>query len=364
VTPPTFTHGRFPENFEPKKPTKFLAAIQRGTGPFARKNMGSGRGVVIEWGNRAWAGACSRGRCVVLTPGQPRAPTVPSCLWTTTGAPHPSGYSDIQIEIDVAPGMKAELQIHIPEMLAAKEGNEVKKMGVPERYWPEKLNIRGLDPERPGHSFYEIERDLLAPEQERARATEHMAELYADARAAYERRTQARLAISARNAASSTSFAPSISEGRNRIGPLPAGPQTNGLPPSTTTGSPSSSFQNLAPGSNFSGSSIDPPIQPGSASDNGKPAITAQNVKEFTGTLAVNPNALPESGMWNVFDRAKFDAAEGAEVVPVSQLICRRQFATEPDHLTPRPRSDRPRCRRRECKFLAVLLDSQVAGPQ
>jgi hypothetical protein len=194
-------------------------------------------------------------------------------------SPTPAGYSDIQIEIDVAPGMKAELQIHIPEMLAAKEGNEVKKMGVPERYWPENLNIRGLDPEQPGHSFYEIERDLNAPEQERARATERMAELYADARAAYERRTQAKLAISARNAASSTLFAPSISEGKNRIAPLPAGPQTNGLPSSTTTGRPSSSFQNLAPGLNFSGSFIDPSIQPGGESDNGKPEITAQNVK-------------------------------------------------------------------------------------
>jgi N12 class adenine-specific DNA methylase len=247
-------------------------------------------------------------------------------------SPTPAGYSDIQIEIDVAPGMKAELQIHIPEMLAAKEGNEVKKMGVPERYWPENLNIRGLDPEQPGHSFYEIERDVNAPEQERARATERMAELYADARAAYERRTQAKLAISARNAASSTLFAPSISEGKNRIAPLPAGPQTNGLPSSTTTGSPSSSFQNLAPGLNFSGSFIDPSIQPGGESDNGKPAITAQNVKEFTGTLAVSPNALPESGMWNVFDRTKFDAAEGAEVVPVSQLISRKDERQDPKY--------------------------------
>jgi hypothetical protein len=272
-------------------------------------------------------------------------------LWTTTGAPHPSGYSDIQIEIDVAPGMKAELQIHNPEMLAAKEGNEVKKMGVPDRYWPENLNIQGLDPERPGHVYYEIERGTLAPDEERARATQHMAALYSDARAAYERRTQAKPPTSSRNAASSTSFAPSISEGKNRIAPLPAGPQTNGLPSSTTTGSPSSSFQNLAPGLNFSGSFIEHSIQPGGESDNGKPAITAQNVKEFTGTLAVNPNALPESGMWDVFDRAKFDAAEGAEVVPVSQLISRKDERQTPSLPDARPRSDRFRCGGRESKF-------------
>ena len=58
--------------------------------------------------------------------------------------------------------------------------------------------------------------------------------------------------------------------------------------------------------------------------DNGKPAIISENVKEFTGTLAVNPSALPEGGMWNVFDRQKFDAAENAQLVPVSQLISRK----------------------------------------
>lgn len=110
--------------------------------------------------------------------------------------PLPSGYSDIQIEITVGHGMQAELQIHIPEMLAAKEGNGVKAMDVPERYWPENLGIEGLDPSKPGHHHYEIERDPNKSADEQAEATAFMLRLYGNAKAAYEKRTQTLMALS------------------------------------------------------------------------------------------------------------------------------------------------------------------------
>ncbi|MBB5035466.1 hypothetical protein [Prosthecobacter vanneervenii] len=74
--------------------------------------------------------------------------------------PTAEGYSDVQIMLEMTPGHMVETQIHIPEMIVAKEGDSVKALGLPEKYWPENLPINGFDPKRTGHHMYEEKRSL------------------------------------------------------------------------------------------------------------------------------------------------------------------------------------------------------------
>ena len=234
--------------------------------------------------------------------------------------PTSAGYMDAIAVIKLG-SVNAELQVSIPEMMAAKEV---------------------------GHRPYEIIRGkgAVVSDTEDAMRRESlnfaMRSLYAAALAANRFRSSSAMraqSLSARSLqpASSNSLGGALRANASGLSgissPAPL-MQKSPASGSSTTGSPSSA-KNFAPGGNSAGignAFIDPSIQPGGESDNGKPAITAQNVKEFTGTLAVSPNALPESGMWNVFDRTKFDAAEGAEVVPVSQLISRKDERQDPKY--------------------------------
>ena len=234
--------------------------------------------------------------------------------------PTSAGYMDAIAVIKLG-SVNAELQVSIPEMMAAKEV---------------------------GHRPYEIIRGkgAMVSDTEDAMMRESlnfaMRSLYAAALAANRFRSSSAMraqSLSARSLqpASSNSLGGALRANASGLSgissPAPL-MQKSPASGSSTTGSPSSA-KNFAPGGNSAGignAFIDPSIQPGGESDNGKPAITAQNVKEFTGTLAVSPNALPESGMWNVFDRTKFDAAEGAEVVPVSQLISRKDERQDPKY--------------------------------
>ena len=234
--------------------------------------------------------------------------------------PTSAGYMDAVAFVKIG-SVVAELQVSIPEMMAAKEV---------------------------GHRPYEVIRskDAIISDTEDAMERESlnsaMQSLYGAALAANRFRARSRMNATSSATLSLQAASPNSLGGAARANSL-AGNGTSipsALTPKSpspgisTTGSPPPS-KNLAPGGNSAGignAFIDPSIQPGGESDNGKPAITAQNVKEFTGTLAVSPNALPESGMWNVFDRTKFDAAEGAEVVPVSQLISRKDERQDPKY--------------------------------
>ncbi|MHB1082980.1 MAG: nucleotidyltransferase family protein [Prosthecobacter sp.] len=102
--------------------------------------------------------------------------------------PTAEGYSDVQIMLEMTPGHMVEIQIHIPEMLAAKEGDAVKKMGLPEKYWPENLPINGFDPKRTGHHMYEEKRSLPEESANADSVAQEMKSLYQAAMDAHFKR--------------------------------------------------------------------------------------------------------------------------------------------------------------------------------
>jgi hypothetical protein len=174
-------------------------------------------------------------------------------------SPTEDGYMDALAVLRIG-DLNAEIQINLPEMMQAKEI---------------------------GHRPYEIARSKkktisdTEDALERESLTLAMKSLYAAALAA--NRATNRSARS-RQPASSTLLGGELrANSANRSGinspsPLMQQSPTSG---SSTIGSPSST-KNFAPGGNSAGignAFIDPSIQPGGESDNGKPAITAQNVK-------------------------------------------------------------------------------------
>jgi RNA polymerase sigma factor (sigma-70 family) len=158
-------------------------------------------------------------------------------------APLQSGYSDINLKIQLLPGYWAELQVHIPEMLIAKEGWFDK---IPEKY---KANILGV-PNGKGHKLYEEYRALPDDSPRKAYLEKQMAAIYASA----IRKYLSRIAISPFQSTSRT-------KGPKGLGGSPAGttlyPPTNSGGPSgvVTIGIPSSS-QNFAPSGNISRFSV------------------------------------------------------------------------------------------------------------
>jgi hypothetical protein len=181
--------------------------------------------------------------------------------------PTSAGYMDAIAVIKLG-SVNAELQVSIPEMMAAKEV---------------------------GHRPYEIIRGkgAVVSDTEDAMRRESlnfaMRSLYAAALAANRFRSSSAMraqSLSARSLqpASSNSLGGALRanasglSGINSPSPLMQQSPTSG---SSTIGSPSST-KNFAPGGNSAGignAFIDPSIQPGGESDNGKPEITAQNVK-------------------------------------------------------------------------------------
>lgn len=106
--------------------------------------------------------------------------------------PTQGGYSDLQIILEMEPGYFVEIQVHLPEMLAVKDGLAVKQMGVPEKYWPQNLHIEGFDPAHPEHHLYEEARALPDGSPEAAAIFQKIRECYQAAWAAYRRRTGTR----------------------------------------------------------------------------------------------------------------------------------------------------------------------------
>lgn len=223
--------------------------------------------------------------------------------------PTPEGYMDALAVIDLGGGIKAEVQISIPEMMRAKET---------------------------GHVIYEEMRsagDIISHPDAELQITgwrEAMKSLYG-------------AALDANRAARSRNSASSMSEGGALRANSEAGIQRSSPAPSTqlsprpgmnTTGSPSSA-KNFAPGGNTSGTGtagsfgsssalITPSIRSSGASDNQNPAITRANVRDFIGTLAVSDTALPESAIWRVFNKEAFDGKPDARMIPVEKLVSRK----------------------------------------
>lgn len=103
--------------------------------------------------------------------------------------PTKGGYSDLQIILEMKPGHFVEIQVHLPEMLAVKDGFAVRQMGVPEKYWPQNLHIEGFDPDHPEHHLYEEARALPDGSPEAEAIFQKIRECYRSAWAAYRRRT-------------------------------------------------------------------------------------------------------------------------------------------------------------------------------
>ncbi|MBP7950374.1 MAG: hypothetical protein KA004_12025 [Verrucomicrobiales bacterium] len=238
--------------------------------------------------------------------------------------PTAAGYSDVQFKVQVAPGHFAEVQVHIPEMLAAKEGNEVKKMGVPEKYWPENLHIPGLNPEKPGHALFSEYRSPMTGSKQKRRLERQMGDLYRAARETHA----ARLAVTpARSNASSremrwTNGSSPVSSVTSGTTDFPLGPRTQNLPSSMATGSPSSSIKNSASGPNSTGS-ISSFIANYYRSRREKKqqdkahVITSGNISDYAGTVDVAALAARKNNF-----RGAFVIEPGAfKLVRLSQLI-------------------------------------------
>jgi N12 class adenine-specific DNA methylase len=170
--------------------------------------------------------------------------------------PTPAGYSDVQIKVEIAPGMFAELQVHIPEMLIAKEGWFP---GIPERYKAEILGV----PNGVGHKLFEEYRtypkDSVAPRK--LELGRQMGELYAlairaaNARFASKNSSQVNgPRVSAPSGNGALSGPPSLN--------LPLGPNPNTPSPSTATGTPSSSQNSAAGEKGFTGELTNKPSNP------------------------------------------------------------------------------------------------------
>ncbi len=61
-------------------------------------------------------------------------------------------------------------------------------------------------------------------------------------------------------------------------------------------------------------------------------AITAENIESFRGGLTLKSGDLPY-GMWDVFDRAAFDAMKNTRVVVVHSLVSNKNQLLDPKFL-------------------------------
>jgi hypothetical protein len=244
-------------------------------------------------------------------------------------SPTPAGYSDVQFKVEVTPGHFAELQVHIPEMLAAKEGDEVKAMGVPEQYWPENLNIEGLDPANPGHKLFEKARSLKKEDLVRIHLDSLMRELYTAA--LWAAANAGNLTPTRRKASSLSSGltqASSAPTGGPKPGTTPPGNTSQALPSNVATSLPLSLSQNSAlAGISSMGirSSFIANYPKAAPTRNKGVTITAASIHQHT--AAVDLSALKGRGaQW----RKVLKEADGMEVVPLSQLVSRKDEQTSP----------------------------------
>ena len=244
-------------------------------------------------------------------------------------SPTPAGYSDVQIKVEVTPGHFAELQVHLPEMLAAKEWNEVKAMGVPEKYWPENLDINGLEPANPGHKLFEKARSLEEDDLTRLHLESLMRELYTAALLAAA--TAANLAPTRRKASSLSSGltqGSSAPTGSPISGTTPPGSTFQALPLNVATSLPLSSTQNSAlagiSSMGIRSSFIANHFKTAPTRNKGV-TITTASIHQHT--AAVDLSAPKGRGaQW----RKVLKEADGMEVVPLSQLVSRKDEQTSP----------------------------------
>ncbi len=240
--------------------------------------------------------------------------------------PTSAGYSDVQMKVEVAPGMFAEIQVHIPEMLVAKEGWFP---ALPERYRAEKLHVaNGL-----GHKLFEEYRAIPGGNTHAANLEAEMSRLYSEAVSAHQARTGANFSANAALASTNSSqvsgprvSAPSGQGIGESISSLPSSPQTNTLPSSTATGTPSS-IQNLASGPNGLAVSLTPEITASSIGSQGESVrVTTANIASFAGEVDVSFLVGKGHQLGRFFE-------PGGTVVPLSRLVSPKNELHDPKFL-------------------------------
>lgn len=188
----------------------------------------------------------------------------------------PDGYMDVLLNVRVPGGVRAEIQINMPAMMAAKDG--------------------------PGHKLYEVARAMPEGDAKRAEANSLMSELYAAAlrvsRDSAASTTAAGLPAAAKNSASviadqraghqAVSDSPAeglFSSSENRL------PSGNSTYDSSTPSSSVRSMPNRQPAGNLSGTStVEPPAPILSADDQQR----VVKLREFAARVAANWTAAPE----------------------------------------------------------------------
>ena len=275
-------------------------------------------------------------------------------------SPTPAGYSDVQAKVGVAANELAEVQIHIPEMLVAKEGNGVREMGLPEEYWPSAIAIPGFDvTKKPGHKLFEIARAPGVDETKKAELEAEMRELYAAAKKAHSDRVRRASASASARVTSRTPGSSPVS-GSPLASAIPSGPSQNMTPPATAAGSPSSSRKNRASAGRSIGVTLGALTryyhteakrnqqQLRSAPLNKlREPITVDNIRQFAGgvdvsKLAETPDAL----------NLAFAGATGARVVPLSALQSFKNELEDPKFMA----GLKPDPRQTAAKYIALAI--------
>lgn len=192
--------------------------------------------------------------------------------------PLASGYSDINIKIQLLPGYWAELQVHIPEMLVVKEGFIPDLM--PDKYRAENLGV----PNGVGHKLYEEYRAPGTTEERKAYLEKQMAALYALAIRKYLSRTSA----NSSQATSRTKGAYGLGSRGSAAGPIAFNPTTSTRPSGVVTFGVPSSSQNFAPSGNISRFSVSSfiPSSPTREAATSQPVSTLLNLARKIATKA------------------------------------------------------------------------------
>lgn len=192
--------------------------------------------------------------------------------------PLASGYSDINIKIQLLPGYWAELQVHIPEMLVVKEGFIPDLM--PDEYRAENLGV----PNGVGHKLYEEYRAPGTTEERKAYLEKQMAALYALAIRKYLSRTSA----NSSQVTSRTKGAYGLGSRGSASGTTLNNPGTSTFPSGVVTFGVPSSSQNFAPSGNISRFSVSSfiPSSPTREAATSQPVSTLLNLARKIATKA------------------------------------------------------------------------------
>jgi N12 class adenine-specific DNA methylase len=245
--------------------------------------------------------------------------------------PLPSGYADILINVETPMG-EAEIQLHIPEMLIAKQGWFP---GLPEAYKP-------LVPLRiTGHKLYEEQRTIwgMPSEKERVAALDEMMfELYGAALRAHFARTSSRPPVTWLNRTFTSSSVAGTSLKLTGFS-SPNDPSTLiarvALPTNNPGRSVSPSNANVAPGGTVKTASITPDTPPGAAG-NQAVSITTENIADHAGAVDASVLSSEKDNL-----AGAFDLSQRHIVVPLADLVSRKNELADPKFLAGKKKDPR-----------------------